>query len=187
MKSEITLLPLDIHDISEVIGISDELFGKGYMSKSDFLKYIDTRENLSLVARLNGKIVGFQLMQIVHEEGFFELALGNSEWFEGESSRLFPVGVLKSVAVSVDSMRKGVATALTIKSLEVLKEKSKGIISVLWDQNGKMPVAKILERCGMRKVHKIEGFWSQDSRINGYSCRICGAPPCKCDAHIYEC
>jgi ribosomal protein S18 acetylase RimI-like enzyme len=173
-------------DISGLISIADQLFGQGYLNQKDFQSYIDDDAKTCLVARTNGTISGFQLIQTCSPNQIMEIALSEEDWFTQQFAKKRSIGVLKSIAVSREFKKNGIGTLLTKQSIKLIQKTSKEIISICWEQKGDTPILAILEKCGMRLIHEIDEFWKIDSLIKKYNCQICGPPPCRCRGLIYQ-
>ena len=181
-----TISLLTNNDIDSLLIIADKLFGCGYLSKNELQRYINNKTKTCIVARKNDKIIGFQLMQIINPAEITSLALKEPQWFKKQFSNCDSIGVLKTLAVKDEFKNQGIGTLLTTESIKILRKKSNCILSICWDKKEDTIVSNILEKCGMTQVRKIPEFWKNDSIERNYSCNICGAPPCTCDAIIYQ-
>jgi|GEM_PF-841062 len=180
-----TIRPLKDDDINEILIIADKLFGYNYLTKPEVQSYINDNDKISIVSGNDVEITGFQLMQIGKPENIIATMLSEQEWFRKLFSKHQLIGVLKTIAVKEECHNQGVGTLLTKKSLEILKKKTDFIISVCWDNNGENSITKILEKFNMKLIRQIDEYWKDDSIKKNYSCKICGAPPCRCNALIY--
>ena len=171
---------------SEIILIANSSLGEGYITLSELKSYIEDDSKDCLIAKTNGKISGFQLMKRCRLNDLNDLAHSQKNWFRSRYKNYSSFGVLKTLVVLPEKQKQGIGTMLTKKSLEILQESSKKIISICWENKGVTPVLALLQRCGMRPVCKFEAFWAKDSLAKNYHCMACGAPPCKCNAFVYE-
>ncbi|RKX17147.1 MAG: hypothetical protein DRP35_11435 [Candidatus Zixiibacteriota bacterium] len=180
----INLLTAD--DFDDLLIIADELFGRSYLSKPELQSYIDDNTKIGIVAKINDKIIGFQLMQTSNLDGIMSFVLKEQQWFKEQFSNYSSIGILKTLAVKNEFKNQGIGTLLTTKSIEILKKKSDCILSICWDKENDASVSNILEKYGMKQIRKISEFWKEDSLERNYTCKICGAPPCTCNAIIYK-
>lgn len=182
----INVAPLLKTDFKSVLIIADKLFGDGFLNSAELNDCIMHKGKSCLVARKEGEIVGFIIIQICGFEELMALALDEQSWFKEQFAEDLPIGVIKSIAVNSVFKKQGVGMALTTNGIEFLKDKTHSIISICWEQNGDIPFSRLLEKCGLKSIHKFAGFWSENSLFEKYSCRICGEPPCNCNAYIYQ-
>ncbi|MCD6367319.1 MAG: GNAT family N-acetyltransferase [Bacteroidales bacterium] len=180
----INLLTAD--DFDNLLIIADELFGRGYLNKNELQSYIEDITKTSIVAKINDKIIGFQLMQTSNLDGIMSLVLKEQQWFKEQFSNYSSIGVLKTLAVKDEFKNQGIGTLLTTESIKILRKKSNCILSICWNKNDDTAVSNILGKCGMKQIRKISEFWKEDSLKRNYTCKICGAPPCTCNAIIYK-
>lgn len=178
--------PLKNGDINEILKISDKLFGHNYLTKPELQQYINDNNKIGIVSKNESGITGFQLMQIDKPENIVATMLSEREWFRKQFSAHKLIGVLKTIAVKEGFQNQGVGTLLTKKSLDILKKKTSLIISICWDKDGNNSISKILEKFNLKLVRQINEYWKDDSIEKNYSCKICGSPPCRCNALIYQ-
>lgn len=182
--NNITLLSDD--DFIVLLNIADKLFGRGYLSKSELQSYIDDNNKTGFVARTNDTITGFQLMLTCDLDEMMSLVLCEQDWFKEQFSNKLPIGVIKTIAVSDEFKNQGIGTALTMKSIEMLRKSSSCMISICWDQKDDTVFSRMLEKCGMKLTRRIAEYWREDSLKRKYKCKSCGLPPCMCNALIYQ-
>lgn len=186
MLGSTTISRLTQSHCSELISIANSSLGEGYIALTELKSYIEQDSKACLVAKTNGKISGFQLMKTCQLNGFNILAPSQKIWFNSRYKNYSSFGVLKTLVVRPENQKQGIGTMLTRKSLEILQKSPKKIISLCWEKDGVTPVLAVLQRCGMKQVHKFESFWAKDSIAKKYTCIVCGAPPCKCNALVCE-
>ena len=185
MRSSTSISLLLKSDFTDLLVIADVILGKKYITTQELLSYVGGTSKIGLVAETNGEISGFQLLQICSYNELMGLALSEKAWFNNQFSNNFPVGVLKTIVVNSKFQKQGIGTMLTENSLKILRKSTNKIFSICWSINELVPYASILQRCGMKQVHKIDGFWKEDSLAKKYNCCFCNKPPCLCNAFIY--
>ena len=173
-------------DFLDILIITNKLFGEDYVSKFELQNYVDGNNKTGLVTRKNNTITGFQLMLTCGLDEMMSLVLCQRDWFKEQFSNHLPIGIIKTIAVSDEFKNQGIGTALTLKGIEMLEKTSNCIISICWDQKDNTPFSTILEKCGMKLTRGITEYWREDSLNKNYKCKICGPPPCRCDAFIYQ-
>lgn len=186
LNQQVIISPLFKTDFTDVIMISNEIFGFGYINNDELNKYIGSNNYIGFVARTTNSIVGFKLLQINGLKGLINTSLNEKEWFLDQYSKELPVGVIKTIGVSNKFKKRGIGNALAKIGIDFLKKKSIPIISICWEQKGGSPFMLLLEKNRFERIHKLENFWEKDSLSKKYNCNNCGAPPCTCDAYIYE-
>ena len=171
---------------SELISIAKNSLGDGYITLSELMSYLEEDSRVCLVAKTKGEISGFQLMKRCRPSDLNVLANSQKIWFRSRYKNYSSFGILKTLVVLPENQKQGIGTLLTKKSIEILQESSQKIISICWENDEVTPVLAVLQKCGLSQVHKFKSFWAKDSLEKKYRCIICGAPPCKCSAFIYE-
>lgn len=171
-------------DIPVLIQLSDSLFGENFITEKEFKTYSIDASKIGFVAVFEGEIAGFLLLQICEMESFLEYAVSEKEWFRSHFSESMPVGVYKSIGVAEQFKKKGIGRLLTQKGIESMPSNTKAITAICWEQE-ETPLLPLLEKFDFQFTRKIDHFWTTDSLRKKYSCKICGTPPCKCNAFIY--
>ncbi|MEM4134266.1 MAG: ribosomal protein S18-alanine N-acetyltransferase [Candidatus Micrarchaeia archaeon] len=77
-------------DIDEIIKIEKESFEKDSWDKEEFMKFFETCKDSFLVAKENGKIIGYIILQMIEPKK----------------------GYIRSIAVKKEKRKKGVAKSL---------------------------------------------------------------------------
>ncbi len=179
--------PLSNSDFKEVLALSDQLLGVGYLDEIQLQKYLDDKYKTGIVSKSpSGEITGFQLVLTCEIEELIQMSVSEHCWFNDYFSNKSPIGVIKTVGVNAECKNQGIGTLLTQKGIEILQKEAKTIISMCWDQKEDTPFARVLEKCDMSLIKTIPAYWEEDSLVKKYSCKICGEPPCLCAALIYE-
>lgn len=69
---------------------------------------------------------------------------------------------------------------------EFKRREIKTVCSIAWKSKYRTNIGGILKRLGFEQILEIQNYWKEDSIEKGYSCPVCGGPPCKCSAVIYN-
>jgi ribosomal protein S18 acetylase RimI-like enzyme len=184
MNPEIRIL--NVLDFTEVLALSDKLLGKNYLETVDLSTYLNSSDKAAMVATFNQELAGFILLHTVTLSELLEMSVCDHDWFISQYSNTKTIGVLKTIAVDPTWKNKGIATALTHEGIKYLKLKNRAIISMCWDQKEDTPFAHVLVKCGFQLIRTIPSYWSEDSLNKEYGCKICGPPPCLCNAMIFS-
>jgi ribosomal protein S18 acetylase RimI-like enzyme len=185
MPTPIYIRPITEADFSDVLSIANKRLGEDYLNLTDLTVYLNNENKIGLVALVNNEIAGFALAQICNLEETMDLILADRDWFKLQFSNATTIGILKTIAVDIKYSTLGIGTALTEHRIKLLKEKSNLILAFSWEQKQNDTNTKILEKFGLTLKRTIPNYWMEDSLQKGYNCKICGAPPCKCNALIY--
>jgi ribosomal protein S18 acetylase RimI-like enzyme len=169
-----------------VISISDQQFGKGFVDVKMLQTFIDDENKYGLVAKTNQEIAGFILLAKYDSHAFKSAILHEQAWFATQYSHAANLGVIHTIALDPAFANQGLGTLLTKKGIETLSQHADEIISICWDQHEQTSYSKVLEKCGFHLVKNIPDYWFDDSLQKKYVCKLCGKPPCKCQALIYK-
>lgn len=166
-------------DIEEALKLADFGLGKGYLIGSDFT---DPRA-ISRVALDGGVVTGFALSQIIDTKALLAKYPKLKSCVSDLESQL---GIFRSVVVAEGRRDKGIASALMKESLHELSKKGVSVILMLgWKHGGEVPIGKLATKFKFKQVARIPGLWTESSIEEGFTCPVCGPPPCKCEAIVY--
>ncbi len=178
--------PLSPLHFKTILSISDLQFGKGFVDNKILQAYIDDENKYGLVAKINQEISGFILFAKYGIDAFKSMILHEQDWFASRYAKSTNVGVIQTIAIDASFANQGLGTFLTQKGIEILSQYVDEIISICWNQHEQTSYSKVLEKCRFQFVKAIPNYWFNDSLQKKYHCKLCGAPPCKCQALIYE-
>lgn len=185
MSELASIRPFTKADLSAITAIADDRLGENYLDLNELSTYLKNSNKIGVVALLNGEIAGFALAQMCDQNELLSLVLCEHDWFREQFLNKYPVGVLKTIAVQPQFSNLGIGTALTKYRVDLLKKSTNSILAVSWEHDQSISNKRILEKSGLIFKQRIENYWTKDSILKGYSCKQCGAPPCKCAAMIY--
>jgi ribosomal protein S18 acetylase RimI-like enzyme len=178
--------PLSPLHFKTILSISDLQFGKEFVDNKMLQAYIDDENKYGFVAKIDQEIAGFILLAKYGSEVFKSTLLHEQDWFASRYAKSTNVGVIQTIAIDASFANQGLGTFLTQKGIEILSQYVYEIISICWDQHEQTSYSKVLEKCRFQFVKAIPNYWFNDSLQKNYHCKLCGAPPCKCQALIYE-
>lgn len=163
----------------QVIKFSDINIGTNYFSHQDLEKILE----LSIKDGLNCSLLS---LDDENKISGIRLSYAPGRVFEVEDRiKEIPVkpqelGYFKSLFIGDKYQGQGLGSALSAKSMEILKEMgAKGIMSHSWVQSPGNSSFKYLTKIGFRELREIPNFWTHID----YDCTHCGAGnKCYCSA-----
>jgi len=169
----------------DIVSLSDEQFGVGYISKEYLKKLISTKQNEGFVALYHQKVVGYVLLKIAHH--FLDLEsiiLKDKEWFKSLFQNNYPVGVIETIVVDKGYNNRGIGKLLVQASLNQLRNKTNSVVSFLWQHPNGTPLETLLTKYQFKHQKTIKNYWFKDSILKNYNCKYCGQP-CYCQCMVY--
>lgn len=157
--------------------------GEKYIDAPLIVEYINCDKKAGFVAIYNSTVIGVVICEILDSLD----VLINAKEVETllPKTNYFTHGIIRSVAVLPLFRSQGVATELTERAIQWLKEAgATQIIALAWIEE-KCNAGGLLEFFGFHATGVIENYWHQDSINKGYSCPRCGNPCC-CSAAVYS-
>lgn len=167
-------------DFERIKTICEDRFGKGYIKKDEYLKWIADTDYCK-VAVADGKIVGIvYLMPQGKKElaTYFKLDLKYVEDVSGGK------GVIHSRCAALDKEyeKRGIMYFLHEVIFDNIKANGFGaVFAPAWTYNGFTPMAKFMDKFGFEYIGEKEDIWYG---LEDYKCIICGGR-CRCKAAIY--
>ncbi len=135
----ITIEDASIKQLDELYRIELECFGREAFSRQHIANLLKNYNCISLVAKLNGKIVGF-VIGMIHME------------------RNALVGHILTIDVLPQYRRRGIAQKLLEKIEEILREKGvKACCLEVREDN--VAALKLYQKLGYRKIAKLENYY----------------------------
>lgn len=170
-----------ISDFERVKEICESRFGKGYISKSEFEKWV-LDGDFCKVADYDGVVAG--LVYLMPEE---TESLAKALKLDEEYIRNFANGkkVVHSrcAVLDKDFDQRGIMTTTHNEIFDNIKKAGFGaVFAPAWTYDGYTPMAKLLDKFGFEFLAIKQNIWYD---IEGYTCIICNGK-CKCDAAIYQ-
>jgi len=136
---KITIEDASIKQLDELYKIEMECFKREAFSKQHIANLLSDYNCISLVAKTNGKIVGF-IIGMIHIE------------------RNALVGHILTVDVSPSHRRRGIAQRLLQKLEEIFKEK--GVKSCRLEvREDNIAALKLYQKLGYKKIGKLENYY----------------------------
>jgi N-acetylglutamate synthase-like GNAT family acetyltransferase len=164
----------------EVLAISEVCFGQNYLTQEQLENYSGAT-NLSVVYRLNGKLIGFCLNEIYlksNRKTAFSKSIKQTD---------FPAGIIKTIAITPKLQQKGYGSKLLDLSVSKLAKQSiKSIYYPAWNETECDRFFLKLKKIEFNEITVIPDYWSRESVKNNYYCARCGAPPCHCSLSLFR-
>jgi len=179
VETQVLIAPFHQHFIPQVKEFTDRWIGANYYSLQD----LEETYQFSLKAGLNASFIAFKGDDIAA----IRLTYAPGNWLK-KTQGMTPekwkcqqekVGYFKSLFVSQDYQSQGIGSALSKKSIEVLKEMgAKGIICHSWLESPENSSQKYLSKMGFYKIKDHPYFW----HAVDYECTRCKINRCVCTA-----
>lgn len=172
-------------DLPEICRISDIQFGKSYITRDDFLRYLDEKDFKLPVLCISGKVIGFSIIQIMDIKSLLQ----NFPALEKSFIRHQPSGdmvqVRKTTCLDIDQTSKGYGSSFINWSIDKYSKNCQYVISINWKRKRVIPMHRISRKSDMSVLSEIKDFWKKESIEKAYECAECGEAPCRCTAVFY--
>lgn len=177
------IISLQKKHIQEIIPLSEDAFGKGFLSKNYIKKYIESNNLIGFVSIDNNKLTGYILVDILLNKQFTNEILEEKEWFKENFKEHKVISLIKQIVVS--KQNQGIASQLMRESLNQTKTRSKITCCLAWKKGNQVAIKNTLLSSGFDFQVIINNYWSKESIEKNYRCDFCGDPPCNCGAEVY--
>ncbi len=168
--SNYVVFSASLHDIPDIIGLSDVYLSKNYLKSGQMLSMINGLNCTVKCAKdvANKEVVGF----------------ATAHFLNARNSKVRN-GVLKTVVVSPEHRNKGVAYNLSVECIDFLRENNASHIYSTAHKG--MNGVYLLEALGFSYMNELQDYWKDYSITHNCDCSFCGLPPCRCSALLYGC
>ena len=175
------------NDIPFLVEISNECFGKDYLT-SNYFRLIQASTTLNCWVKISANyLVGFIVIERITDQNlntnFHDENGGINEFLVTQNSK--KTILIKQVAVHPNMQNKGIATELIQAFFDTNKYESVSYISILWNRKQHNGLKNILSKMNFTCIKQVENFWQKDSLEKKYLCAECKSIPCVCSASIY--
>jgi len=179
--------PLEDRFISQVMEIAGDQLGKDYVDQEELERALDDESDLySFIAVKGGEVIGYLNFEIQERVKIDEYLNIPRKDYPPRLKDAEKAGAIKAGSVKKKYQHRGVGTELNRKVLDKLeKEKINLAYTLGWIKEGEAAISGIMEKFGFEKIKELEEYWKEDSLDKGYSCSLCGEPPCTCSADIF--
>lgn len=174
------------NDINNIKKLVDVAFGLNYLSLQTITNHINSKDCYSFCLSDNNVFVGFIFLKLHSATSINDCLLNEYEWFLTYFKGYKNIAIVEQIAIVNEYRGKKLSHQLLIKSLDFIEEKCDIVISVCWLKKELTPMARLLKRNNFYPIKTLSNYWKEDSLEKEYNCTICGSPPCKCSAEIYE-
>lgn len=179
------IISLQKTHIQEIIPLSEDAFGKGFLSENYINKYIESDNYTGLVSIDNNKLAGYILFNILLNKEFISEMNEGKEWFEENFKEHKVISLIKQIVVSKQHQNQGIASQLMKESLKQTNNLSSITCCLAWKKGNQVAIKNTLLSSGFDFQVIINNYWSKESIEKNYSCGFCGDPPCNCGAEVY--
>lgn len=163
-----------------VLSIADKCFGEQYISEKQ-LDAFSNDKSLSLIIKLDNKIIGFCLNEIVVKSN------RHNEFLKIAQPDDFPTGIIKTIAIEPKYQQKGYgAKLLDLSVSKLIKQNVKSLFYPAWNENNCERFLLKLHKINFTEISVIPDYWSRESVLNNYHCARCGQPPCHCSLILFK-
>ena len=168
--------------IDAAVSLLDRSLGEGVYT-ADGLVRMDAYERAEGLAAWEGDdLVGVGVTQaLVPEDNDYYDTFGRPAHDRLDGKIL---GSLEGLAVAESHRRRGIASALTKRSLEWSRGMGCDLaVAIAW-LGSPSPSWQLFEQLGFEALGESATVYTDDSTENGWSCPVCGNP-CRCHGRLY--
>jgi len=173
---KLTIKPIAKIDLDTIRNISNECFGKDYITHHQLLKYL-IRPHLAFSLFYQQQLIGFCLIDPANE---------NSD--EAYSNKLDKESmVIKTIAIEPSKQGQGFGNHLLKFCIRYLISiKCKSAYYPEWVENERQAFSIKLKVLGFSQFNIYKHYWETDSLTRNYVCKRCGNPPCQCTLSLLK-
>lgn len=184
-SKEINISSILVENFPTILEIANKELGKDYINYAELQNYISTPNKIGLVGKLEDKVIGFSLAEIIDPKDLSNIILTDHDWFLNYFSKFNKLGYMKHTVVNSPYKKRGAGTLLNKKITDYLSLKSDVIFGTAWNSKGKVDMENIFKKEGFKPIKTIFNYWEKDSIIKKYTCPTCGNPPCTCSTVVF--
>ncbi|MGE4290445.1 MAG: GNAT family N-acetyltransferase [Salinivirgaceae bacterium] len=172
---------LHMGEINHLLPIADVCFGAGYLKLNQFTRFL-SKDSLSLIYRVDGKVVGYCLAQVFEKSGDCK-----ESYVSEIKETSYPLGLIKNIAVLPEYQNQGIGNRLLDAVIHKLNVKfgCKTLHYPAWTESENYVFTKKLRRLGFTVQGVFPDYWAKDSLEKNYYCQRCGMPPCSCSLTLF--
>ena len=132
------------------------------------------------------EVLGVALASVVEQETFREqIKLSHTELSKA-LLHADKVGIIHTVAVWEGFENRGIGTGIVESIIdECVDRGATSLYAVGWETDTGRNIGGLMDYFGFREIARIDGYWSEETREDGFSCDRCQELPCTCTAIIY--
>jgi GNAT superfamily N-acetyltransferase len=96
------------------------------------------------------------------------------------------VGLMSTASVVEPFQGQGIGQELTRRRMRWMNEAGcTAQIAVSWESGLAHTSDRVFTKLGFKRLSQVKGFYQEDSTQRGWTCPVCGSPPCRCSASFY--
>lgn len=186
--------PATLEWLNAAVSLSNQELGSDYTTLQDLQKmvaYPDTCVQLAISEdnRVIGLAVGECYSSISECLGYATPAEIHSTLVHQIAERYVaatePVGYVRTVVVSPEFQKRGIASALVMQTLNWFAGyRLSRALCVGWTDTDGCHIASTMKRTGFESLGNFPNFYLEESTRMGYDCTTCGNP-CVCSAEVF--
>ena len=177
--------PMNYTDVGFVKKLADESFGLNYITTEDISAYLTSKNNHAFCLFNKQKFIGFIFFKIFENPTIQDYFLIEKNWFNDYFKASKTLAVITQIALNKKDRKQGLSNLLFNYSIDYVKDKCDGVISICWIKDIENPMQFLLQNNGFYNIKTLKNYWLKDSIEKGYQCDICGNP-CNCTAQVFE-
>ena len=171
-------------DISDIIKISNRELGENYFSEVTEKLTGTTEILLRIAATERDQVVAFCYSRFMKLPALKKEL--NLKKIPVSLPPKHPVGLMKTIAVQNEYKNMGIGTRLITDTINIMQEqKITSFFLLAWKSRKSINVLGIMKYFRFSIILTIPGYWYNESLEKGYSCPVCGSPPCCCEAALF--
>ena len=178
--------PIKLTDVDFIKKLADESFGASYITTDHILSHLDSTDKFAFCLFDKQELIGFLFLKTYSNDTIQNYFLTQQEWFTNYFKSTKVIAVVTQIALTKEHRLLGLSKLLFNSSIDFIKPKCNTIISICWVKDETNNMKFLLLNNGFTNIKTLSNYWLQDSIEKGYQCEICGTPPCKCGAEVFE-
>lgn len=178
----VVVRPAHREDLLEILRLADAQLGTGYVDEGSE-HFLEEPGAFGFVAVHRGQVIGFALCAVcTPDEAISAMRVRVPLHIRAAEQ----VGVLKTAAVDERYLGQGVGSMLVTACLDRFQADGvRAVYAVAWKSGDRINIGGVLRRHGFVPAGEVENYWKDASMEAGFSCPVCGQPPCTCSAVIF--
>lgn len=174
------------NDVNLIKQLADESFGANYITTVDILSHLNSTDKFGFCLFDKHEFIGFLFLKTYSGHLIHNYFLIEKGWFNAYFKTSKTIAVVTQIALTKKYRQQKLSNLLLHFSIEFIKTKCDALISICWVKEETNSMKFLLKNNGFKPIKMLHNYWLHDSFEKGYCCEICGIPPCKCSAEVFE-
>lgn len=174
--------PAKPQDRSAIVAIADMELGRGYLQT----QMLTQPGSLVHVARQQDRVIGFVLAEYCAIDVFKQRYAQLTERIDQTTMQAGRIGVVRTLAVMDRHQGHGVGSRLLAVGCELLQDH--GVTCIVmpgWHSRHGTNIRPLADKADFHSAGTLERYWYEASLRNGFTCPVCGPPPCECGVTLF--